>query len=41
MMRLHHFQAGHCHRTHECYGMTNILFNPRQYPALPKGYPQL
>lgn len=26
--------AGGCHCTHECYMMTNILFNPRQYPAL-------
>lgn len=23
-----------CHCTHECYMMTNILFNPRKYPAL-------
>jgi radical SAM protein with 4Fe4S-binding SPASM domain len=23
-----------CHCTHECYMMTNILFNPRFYPAL-------
>ena len=34
-------QAGHCHCTHECYAMTNILFNPRQYPALLKEYLQL
>ncbi len=33
--------AAHCHCTHECYAMTNILFNPRQYPALLKGYLQL
>jgi len=34
-------QAAHCHCTHECYAMTNILFNPRQYPALLKEYLQL
>lgn len=27
-----------CHCTHECYFMTNILFNPRLYPALLKEY---
>ncbi len=27
-----------CHCTHECYFMTNILFNPRRYPALLKEY---
>lgn len=30
-----------CFCTHECYFMTNILFNPRQYPALAKEYSQL
>jgi len=30
-----------CFCTHECYMMTNILFNPRQYPALLKEYLQL
>ena len=30
-----------CHCTHECYFMTNILFNPRRYPALVKEYLQL
>ena len=30
-----------CHCTHECYFITNILFNPRQYPALAKEYMQL
>jgi MoaA/NifB/PqqE/SkfB family radical SAM enzyme len=27
-----------CSCTHECYFMTNILFNPRMYPALIKEY---
>jgi len=27
-----------CHCTHECYFMTNILFNPRLYPSLMKEY---
>ena len=27
-----------CHCTHECYFMTNILFNPQHYPALLKEY---
>ncbi len=30
-----------CFCTHECYLMTNILFNPRVYPALFKEYVQL
>ena len=30
-----------CHCTHECYFMTNILFNPRLYPELLKEYLQL
>ncbi len=28
----------HCYCTHECYYMTNILFNPRLYPAIAKEY---
>lgn len=27
-------RANGCHCSHECYFMTNILFNPKQYPAL-------
>lgn len=30
-----------CYCTHECYFMTNILFNPKLYPALAKEYMQL
>jgi MoaA/NifB/PqqE/SkfB family radical SAM enzyme len=30
-----------CFCTHECYYMTNILFNPRLYPSLLKEYLQL
>ena len=30
-----------CHCTHECYFMTNILFNPRRYPALFREYLQI
>lgn len=30
-----------CSCTHECYFMTNILFNPRMYPALMKEYLRL
>jgi MoaA/NifB/PqqE/SkfB family radical SAM enzyme len=29
---------GQCHCTHECYFITNILFNPRLYPSLMKEY---
>lgn len=32
---------GACHCTHECYLLTNILFNPRWYPALLKEYLRL
>lgn len=32
---------GECHCSHECYFMTNILFNPRMYPALFKEYLQI
>lgn len=34
-------RSGRCHCTHECYLMTNILFNPRWYPALIKEYLRL
>jgi len=30
-----------CHCTHECYFITNILFNPRLYPALAREYLRL
>ena len=30
-----------CYCTHECYFMTNILFNPKLYPELAKEYMQL
>jgi len=32
---------GACHCTHECYFITNILFNPRLYPALAREYLRL
>jgi MoaA/NifB/PqqE/SkfB family radical SAM enzyme len=32
---------GQCFCTHECYFMTNILFNPRLYPALAREYLQI
>ncbi len=32
---------GRCYCTHECYYITNILFNPRLYPALAKKYCRL
>lgn len=32
---------GMCYCTHECFFMTNILFNPRLYPSLLKEYAQL
>jgi len=31
----------HCYCTHECYFITNILFNPRLYPTLAKEYVQI
>lgn len=31
---LEQIAAGRCYCTHECYFITNILFNPRLYPAL-------
>ncbi|MEW5744756.1 MAG: radical SAM protein [Nitrospirota bacterium] len=34
-------RAGRCCCTHECYFMTNILFNPALYPVLLKEYAQL
>ncbi|MFV2005272.1 MAG: radical SAM protein [Gammaproteobacteria bacterium] len=30
-----------CYCTHECYFITNILFNPRLYPALAREYVQI
>jgi radical SAM protein with 4Fe4S-binding SPASM domain len=30
-----------CYCSHECYFMTNILFNPRMYPSLLKEYMQI
>lgn len=33
--------SNECYCTHECYFITNILFNPRLYPALLKEYVQL
>jgi MoaA/NifB/PqqE/SkfB family radical SAM enzyme len=33
--------ANRCYCTHECYFMTNILFNPGLYPALLREYIQL
>jgi hypothetical protein len=30
-----------CYCTHECYFMTNILFNLHMYPALMREYLQL
>lgn len=32
---------GRCFCTHECYFMTNVLFNPRCYPALAREYLRL
>ncbi len=34
-------RRGGCYCTHECYFMTNILFNPRLYPDLAREYLQL
>lgn len=34
-------QSNGCYCTHECYLMTNILFNPRMYTALLKEYMQI
>ena len=38
---IHSIQNNNCYCTHECYFMTNILFNPRMYPLLLKEYIQL
>ncbi len=38
---LRSIQRGECFCTHECYFMTNILFNPRLYPRLVKEYLRL
>jgi radical SAM protein with 4Fe4S-binding SPASM domain len=38
---IHSIQADKCYCTHECYLMTNILFNPRLYPQLAKEYLKL
>ena len=34
-------QDNNCYCTHECYLMTNILFNPRMYPELIREYARL
>jgi len=38
---LRSIKRGGCYCTHECYLMTNILFNPRMYPSLIKEYLRL
>ena len=38
---IHSIQNNNCYCTHECYFMTNILFNPRMYPLLLKEYIQV
>ncbi|RJQ43655.1 MAG: radical SAM protein [Nitrospiraceae bacterium] len=38
---LRSIQEKECYCTHECYMMTNILFNPRMYPSLMKEYARL
>lgn len=38
---VHSIQNNGCFCTHECYFMTNILFNPLMYPALLKEYLKL
>jgi len=38
---LHSIRKKKCFCTHECYFMTNILFNPLLYPALLKDYVRL
>ena len=38
---IHSIQNNNCYCTHECYFMTNILFNPRMYPLLLKEYMQV
>lgn len=34
-------KSSKCHCSHECYFITNILFNPKTYPMLAKEYLQL
>ncbi|MBI5076440.1 MAG: radical SAM protein [Nitrospirae bacterium] len=38
---LNSIRDSQCYCTHECYFMTNILFNPRLYPALAREYLQV
>jgi MoaA/NifB/PqqE/SkfB family radical SAM enzyme len=38
---LESIERARCHCTHECYFMTNILFNPRWYPTLLREYLRL
>ncbi len=38
---IHEVEAGECYCSHECYFTTNILFNPRLYPALAKEHVRL
>lgn len=38
---LNSIEDSQCYCTHECYFMTNILFNPRMYPALAREYLQI
>jgi sulfatase maturation enzyme AslB (radical SAM superfamily) len=38
---LNSIRDSQCYCTHECYFMTNILFNPRLYPALAREYMQI
>lgn len=38
---VHDIQKNQCYCSHECYFMTNILFNPRMYPMLLKEYLQI
>jgi radical SAM protein with 4Fe4S-binding SPASM domain len=39
--KLRRIRKNRCYCSHECYFMTNILFNPRMYPSLVKEYMQL
>ncbi|GBE55790.1 antilisterial bacteriocin subtilosin biosynthesis protein AlbA [archaeon BMS3Bbin15] len=38
---LKYILKGECYCTHECYFITNILFNPKLYPSLAKEYLRL
>ena len=38
---LNSIKDNQCYCTHECFFMTNILFNPRLYPALAREYLQI